>query len=162
MSAVFLFFPVRLSAGAAAGWRNPGSGFSDAIALLIPAGLAGEPCRNIYLITQEPDLLLCHFHIQCAVLLCGILPGDILGHITLYHLIPALALCEVYGLGSVDSIQQEAGLISVEGEAVAFVGVLIVGLYSILEAAGLADDRHGTVVHADQLCQSCGLCLHHT
>ena len=60
---------------------------------------------------SKPYALLCHFHIERAVLFGGIFPGDILGHVAQYHIIPALTLCEVDGLGSVDRIQKEAGII---------------------------------------------------
>ena len=88
-------------------------------------------------------LPLSQFQVQVLVLAGRLLPGDVLGHIPLDHLVPMVTVVEVKRLGPVDGVQQQAGVIPVKGEAVALAIELVVGLYGILQSAGLTNDGQG-------------------
>ena len=101
--------------------------------------------------------LLGQLKIQISIQLCRMLPGDVLRHIPLYHLVPAPAIGEEKCLGAVHCIKQEPGVIAVKGKAIAFIGILIVRLHCILETARFSHDRHRAIAHGNELCQSAGL-----
>ena len=68
-----------------------------------------------------------------------------------------VAVDKVLGLGAVDGVQQQAGIVAVEGEAIALAVEDVVGLHGILQAAGLPHDGQRAVVHGVELGQAAGL-----
>ena len=68
-----------------------------------------------------------------------------------------IAVGEVEGLGAVDGVQEQGGVVAVEGKAVAVAGEDVVGLHGVLEAAGLPDNGNGAVVHGVELGEAAGL-----
>ena len=80
-------------------------------------------------------LPLGQLQVEVFVLFGGVLPGDVLGHIALDDLVPVIAVDEIFGLGTVDGIQQQAGIVAVKGKAVAVAVEDVVGLHRVFQAA---------------------------
>ena len=66
----------------------------------------------------DSALPLSQTQVQILVLLRRVLPGQVLFHIPQNHFIPIPALIEIKRLCSVDGVQQQAGVVMIEGKAV--------------------------------------------
>ena len=97
--------------------------------------------------TSLSDQPVVHF----LVLFCGIRPGEILCHCAVDHLVPLAFFVVIDALCVPHGTHHLMRIVVCEAESSSCSLVLIVRLYGVFEAAGLADDRKGYVAEAHEL-----------
>ena len=94
--------------------------------------------------------------VHALIITSGCVPGVILAHAPIHHLVPVGLVLKENVLGIVDDVEQFLAVVVGEGESVSRVLELVVWLNRILQASGLPDDGHRAVAEGNQLRQSAG------
>ena len=128
--------------------------FSALVCAVFPQSMHKKVTAAILPQSLKQFLILQQRIVQFFVDFRGCRPRVILCHTALYHRLPSIRFVIEYLFRIENGIEHLIRIVVCKREAGALAGKLVVRLYGVLESAGLAHERQGTIAHRNHLCQT--------